>query len=108
LELAEAKVRVITPDNKIIELDKSNIKESEVNDEIGAHYYFAIDGIEKGSDIEIFYTVLRMPVYDGKRVAIQNESLKKINDFIGARFCKIILIIIYMRYTTYGKKYKNK
>jgi hypothetical protein len=77
LELAEAKVRVITPDNKIIELDKSNIKESEGNDEIGAHYYFAIDGIEKGSDIEIFYTVLRMPVYDGKRVTIQNESVKK-------------------------------
>lgn len=77
LELAEAKVRVITPDNKVIVLDKSNIKESEGNDKIGAHYYFAIDGIEKGSDIELFYTVLRIPVYDGKRVNIQSENVRK-------------------------------
>ena len=40
IDIINAKARVITPDNKIIELDESNILESEGGDGFGPHKYF--------------------------------------------------------------------
>ncbi len=51
-EIVELKARSINPKGKLIVLDKSNIKE--VKDEDGSRAYkiFAIEGAEKGSEIE--------------------------------------------------------
>ncbi len=72
-QLIEAKARVITPDNKVIDFDESNIQESEGEGEVGKHMYFAIDGIVKGSDIEYTYTVLRAAELHGRRLAFQDD-----------------------------------
>lgn len=72
LELVEAKARVITPDNKIINLDESNILESEEGD---GYKYFAIDGVVKGATIEYLYTVLRVPSYEGIKNDYQSQEI---------------------------------
>lgn len=73
LNLVEAKARVITPENKVIDFDESNILDSESEDSYDSYKYFAIDGAVKGSDIEFVYTVLRIPSYDGIRNTFQDE-----------------------------------
>jgi len=81
LELTDARARVITPDGKIIELDESNIQESEGGDGYGAYKYFAIDGVVPGSDIEYVYTVMRIPDYEGRRITPYESALLKKGNF---------------------------
>jgi hypothetical protein len=57
IEVIEIKARVIKPDGNVIEFDKNNIKEIK-DEESGKNFkIFAIDGIEKGDDIE--YLIIR-------------------------------------------------
>lgn len=57
LEVLELKARVIKPNGSVIEFDKNNIKDI-TDEESGDNYkIFAIDGIEKGDDIE--YLIVR-------------------------------------------------
>ena len=57
--IVELKARSIQSDGKIVEMDRTNIRE--VKDEEGSGYrIFAIDGVEKGSEIEYFFT-LKLP-----------------------------------------------
>ncbi|MFT7157787.1 MAG: hypothetical protein ACI8Q1_002811 [Parvicella sp.] len=72
-ELIEAKARVINPDGKIVEFDESNILESEGSEDAAPHKYFAIDGVEKGADIEYTYTLLKSPNYDGRKFTLQSD-----------------------------------
>lgn len=56
IDIVKVKARTITKSGKIVELDKSNIKQIK-DDEAGPGYsIFAIEGGEVGSDIEYFYT----------------------------------------------------
>lgn len=57
IEIVDIKARVIKPNGKTVDFDKNNIKE--IQSEQGKNNYkiFAIDGIEKGDDIE--YYILR-------------------------------------------------
>ncbi len=57
IEVIDIKARTIKPNGKVIEFDRDNIKE--IKDEESQHSYkiFAIDGIEKGDDVE--YMVIR-------------------------------------------------
>ncbi len=50
------KARSISPNGKIIEVDKNNIKEIK-NNKNSTYKVFAIEGIEKGSEVEYFYVV---------------------------------------------------
>lgn len=54
IEVLDIKARVIKPNGQVVEFDRENIKE--VKDEESQNNYkiFAIDGIEKGDDIEYF------------------------------------------------------
>jgi hypothetical protein len=74
LNLIDARARVITPDGLIINLDKSNIKESEGGDGLSAYNYFAIDGVVNGSDIEYTYTAIRIPDVEGGKFSIDNDG----------------------------------
>ena len=75
-ELQVNKARVITPEGKLINLDKSKILTSE-DEETGRTYkYYALEGITKGSFIEYMYVVKRPPSYTGDKVYIQ-DSYKK-------------------------------
>ena len=72
-ELIEAKARVITPENEVIDFDMSNILESDGSDGSAPYHYFAIDGIVADSDIEVTYTILRAPYYQGSKIEFQDE-----------------------------------
>ena len=73
LELVDAKARVITPSGDVINFNKENLNQSEGGDGQDAHSYFAIDGMEVGSDVEFTYTVVRIPSYDGTKMNFQDD-----------------------------------
>src|SRR5882757_4577177 len=54
-DIVEIKARNILPNGKVIELDKNNIKDiKDKNDNV--YKIFAMDGLEKGCDVEYYYT----------------------------------------------------
>ncbi|XLS27586.1 DUF3857 domain-containing protein [Flavobacteriaceae bacterium M23B6Z8] len=56
-ELKDIKARTIGLDGKVRLLDAKNIKEIQNVEEYGDFKIFAIEGVEKGADIEVLYTV---------------------------------------------------
>lgn len=70
-ELLISKARVIKPNGTSIVLDDSKILTAK-NEETGrALKFFAFEGIEKGSIVEYYYIVKRIPEYRGKRLFFQ-------------------------------------
>ncbi|NKI33144.1 DUF3857 domain-containing protein [Croceivirga thetidis] len=79
--LKVSKARVITPNNSIIDLDKTKIFTSK-DEETGQQYkYFAFEGLEKGSFIEYLYVAQQKPDYNGTRIKLQSTYPKKEVDF---------------------------
>jgi len=60
-ELVNIKVRTISKEGKITITEKSNIKEIQNDENNRASRMFAIEGIEKGCEIEFFYIVKSSP-----------------------------------------------
>jgi len=58
-EVIDIKARTISPSGKLTMLNKDNIKEVENVEEYGDFKIFAIEGAEKGSEIEVLYTLER-------------------------------------------------
>lgn len=52
----ELKARAINKDGKVVELNKNNIKEIKDAEDYGSLKIFAIEGVEKGGEVEYFYT----------------------------------------------------
>lgn len=72
-EILKTKARVITPSNKIIELDSTDILTA-VDEETNVQYkYFAFEGVEVGSIVEYLYVIKKRPYYEGSYVRIQSE-----------------------------------
>jgi hypothetical protein len=72
-EIVDARARVIKPDGKKLELDKSKILES-FDEETETYYkYFALEGLAKGDIIEYFYVLKKKPYYYGTKKVIQEE-----------------------------------
>jgi hypothetical protein len=70
-DIVAIKGRTILPGGKIIELDKSNIKD--IKEEDGNVYkIFAMEGLEKGCEVEFYYTFKRPVSYFGREV-VQGE-----------------------------------
>ncbi|RCH55783.1 hypothetical protein DJ568_03240 [Mucilaginibacter hurinus] len=64
-DIVDVKARSILPGGKIVELDKSNIKE--IKDEEGNFYkIFAMEGLVKGCDVEYYYTFKRPVSFFGR------------------------------------------
>lgn len=55
IDVINIKARSISKDGKKIELDKNNIKEIQNDEKNNAYKIFAIEGVEKGCEIEYFY-----------------------------------------------------
>ncbi|HLY71503.1 MAG TPA: DUF3857 domain-containing protein [Puia sp.] len=67
-DVIDVKARAILPGGKIIELNKNNIKD--LKEEDGNIYkIFAMEGLEKGCEIEYLYTYKKEPSYFGRDVA---------------------------------------
>jgi len=70
-EILDIKARTILPGGKIIELDRSNIKD--IKEEDGNVYkIFAMEGLEKGCEIEYYYTRKRPVSYFGREILQQD------------------------------------
>lgn len=75
------KARVINPNGKVINLDKSKILTATNEETKRTYKYFAFEGIEKGSFIEYIYVVKKSPSYNGKRISFQDDFNKKNVEF---------------------------
>lgn len=70
-DIIDIKARTILPDGKIIELDRSNIKD--LKDEDGNFYkIFALEGLAKGCEVEYYYTYKRQASFFNREV-VQNS-----------------------------------
>ena len=56
MDFEQLKARAISPEGKITLLNKDNIKELDNVQNFGAFKIFAIEGVEKGGELEYFYT----------------------------------------------------
>ncbi|HSZ26077.1 MAG TPA: DUF3857 domain-containing protein [Cytophagaceae bacterium] len=75
------KARVITSSGKIIELQEKDIKEA-VEEESKINYrFFALDGLDLGSEIEYFYILKKNLRYNGTREVFQSSIPKKNIEF---------------------------
>lgn len=77
-QFVDLKARSITPDGKVRVLDKENIKELENVQEYGNFKIFAIEGVEKGGEVEYFYTTKSLVVSElyGREI-IQTDTRTK-------------------------------
>lgn len=66
-DITEIKARTILPNGKIVELDKSNIKDVK-EDDGNVYKIFAMDGLEKGCELEYYYTYKRSGSYFGREI----------------------------------------
>ncbi len=67
------KARVITSKGEVIEVNKSDIKEAEDEENKRKYKYFALRGVDVGSEIETMYLVERVPSYTGNSLYFQSE-----------------------------------
>jgi hypothetical protein len=75
------KARVISPSGKVTELSEKDIREA-VEEESKAKYrYFALEGIEMGSNIEHFYLVQQPVAFSGTRELMQGKIARKNVEF---------------------------
>lgn len=65
IDVVNLKARSISKDGKIINLDKNNIKEIKNDENNQSSRIFAIEGVEKGSEIEYFYVRKLYPTFYG-------------------------------------------
>jgi len=71
-DIVSIKARTILPGGKIIELDKDDIKDLK-EDDGNVYKIFAMNGLEKGCEIEYFYTVKKPTSFFGREV-VQGAS----------------------------------
>ncbi|WP_136667413.1 DUF3857 domain-containing protein [Flavobacterium sp. H122] len=76
-EIIMQKVRVIKPDGKVIELNSSDIKESEDQERNVKYKYFALTGLEKRCVVEQLIIGKYIPKLNGSNIVMQDEYLNK-------------------------------
>ncbi|MCC2548386.1 DUF3857 domain-containing protein [Hymenobacter sp. BT175] len=64
--IISVKARTISPKGEVVEVTESNMKELKDNDGGRGFKIFAVEGVEKGSEIEYLYTRDRDPSYFGR------------------------------------------
>ena len=80
LGIEDLRVRVIT-DKGVNEIDEIDLKDYEGKDDYTSYKYFAIEGVEIGSQIEYIYTFKMLPQLEGSREFFQSDELKLNTEF---------------------------
>ncbi len=80
LDIVDLKVRVITREG-VREIDQIDLKDYQGEDDYSSYKYFAIDGVETGSQIEYIYTLKMKPQLEGEREFFQSDVLKFNTEF---------------------------
>ncbi|MCH8905009.1 MAG: DUF3857 domain-containing protein, partial [Bacteroidetes bacterium] len=73
VDIIDIKARTITKEGKIIEVDKASIKELVNLGDYGDYKIFAIEGLEKESDLEYFYKLKKKVVFY-ERMYMQSDG----------------------------------
>jgi hypothetical protein len=66
-DIVDIKARTILPDGRVIEVSKSNIKDLKEEDD-QVYKIFAMEGLEKGCEVEYYYTYKRNTGYFGNEI----------------------------------------
>ena len=74
-EIVDIKARTILPGGKIIELNKDNIKDLKEDDRV--YKIFALEGLEKGCEVEFYYTFKRNTSFFGNEVLQGHFTVKE-------------------------------
>ena len=80
LGIEDLRVRVITKD-MVREIDEIDLKDYDAKDDYSSYKYFAVDGVEIGSQIEYIYTFKMLPQLEGGREFFQSDELKLNTEF---------------------------
>ena len=80
IELIDPKARVISG-GKVQLFNTENIKELQGKDEYASLKYFAIEGAEVGSEIEVLYTLKKFGDYKGESEQFQTNEITKNIEF---------------------------
>ena len=81
IELTDLRARAINKDGKVVNFDKSNLKELKDEDGNKAYRIFAIEGIEMGSEVEYYFTrKMQASLFD--RVFTQSDAPIKASSFL--------------------------
>ena len=78
--IEDLRARVITNDD-IKEIEEIDLKDFEGEDDYSSYKYFAIEGVEIGSQIEYIYTFKMLPQLEGSREFFQSDELKFNTEF---------------------------
>jgi hypothetical protein len=81
IRVLDIKARTINSKGKVVVLNKDNIKEVENVEEYGDFKIFAIEGVEKNSEIEILYTVEKEYDMHGQQ-QVQDEYPIRTAEFV--------------------------
>lgn len=66
-DIVDIRARTILPNQKIVEIDRKNVKD--LKDEDGNQYkIFALEGLEKGCEVEYFYTYKSSTSFFGREI----------------------------------------
>ena len=71
--VVELKARSVSKDGKVNEVDKNSIKMTEQNESDNTYKIFAIDGLEKGSEVEYYFILKKYPSFFGREF-MQQET----------------------------------
>jgi len=80
VRIEDLRVRVITNDG-VKEISEIDLKDYEGKDNYSSYKYFAIEGVEVGSQIEYIYTLKMMPQLEGGREFFQSDEYKLNTEF---------------------------
>jgi hypothetical protein len=94
-EISDIKARVITSAGKVIDVPQDKIKDEE--EEGKTYKLFAMEGIDKGSEVEYSYTVKRNPSFFGSEI-FQTGSVP---------YYKARILIVTPKYLKFGAKGLN-
>jgi hypothetical protein len=79
IEISDLKARTILPSGKIIEINKNNIRDLKEEDG-GVYKIFAMEGLEKGCELEYIYTFKKESSFFG-RITVQGSTPIEITRF---------------------------
>jgi len=80
VEIEDLRARVIT-EEVVKEIEDIDLKDYEGEDSYSSYKYFAIEGVELGSQIEYIYTLKMTPQLEGAREFLQSDELKLNTEF---------------------------
>lgn len=80
-DMVSQKVRVINSKGKVIELNDSDIKESKDEETQSVYRYFALEGVDMGSEIEYYFLLHSSANLTGTQITLQSIYPKRDVDF---------------------------